>query len=180
MKFTTSLTILALTLTATAIPTVRQAFNPGTLLPAFGVEPNTDRDFKGQVGSCRGIKPDGSPVAIQCSVKPAPGETFTEFSCPPDRALFDAKLAEAVAAGKVSAVNKDGRTVDTFITFSMDPSDISPAAIKARGTAGLILLQSFSGYFGKGCPAVAAPNFSKMQLEGVVSDQVLVSAGRRA
>jgi hypothetical protein len=179
MKLTTSLTILASTLSAKAMPHLpRQATNQiDSLLPSFGVVAGTDPNFQGQVGSCRGIKLNGDPVAIQCSVKPAAGQTFTEFACPPDRTAFIAKLSVAVVAGKVSAVNATGNQVDTPITFSTDSSDTSVAMLKARATAALIVIQNFSGLAGTGCPAVSAPNFQKMQVQGVFEDKVLVPAG---
>jgi hypothetical protein len=151
MQFTKFLTVLSLTFLATGSPLQPRQANSSaidSLLPSFGVIPNTNPSS----GSCEGIKADGSPVNIPCS-------------CPPSRAVFIAKLSSAVAAGRV---------LDNPISFSTDVNDQSVATLRSRATAGLIMLQNFSGRSGVGCPAVSAPNFLKMQTDGVFHNTVLV------
>ncbi|KLU86916.1 hypothetical protein MAPG_05923 [Magnaporthiopsis poae ATCC 64411] len=126
---------------AAARPAAGAAISPD-LVPAFGVERGVNADAR-QRGSCDGA----NGVLISCS-------------CPPDRAAFIAKLSDAVAQGSVFG---------TPITFDRDPANQSPAANKDRATAMLVVLQSFDGAKGVGCPGAAAPNFVAQQRTGVRS-----------
>ncbi|KAI6382237.1 hypothetical protein MCOR25_000825 [Pyricularia grisea] len=113
------------------------------LVPSFGVIPNTNRDAQ-QPGSCDGFT-GTEIVLIPCS-------------CPPDREVFLSSLRDAIAAGSF---------VDEPISFSNDAADDSPATNRVRADAMLVVLQSFSGVRGVGCPAASAPNFLEMQRSGV-------------
>ncbi|RKU43272.1 hypothetical protein DL546_005728 [Coniochaeta pulveracea] len=151
MHFAFPLTIFSLALLTAGSPLQPRQVNPSTinsLLPSFGVVPNTNPTG----GNCEGMKADGSPVHIPCN-------------CPPNRDEFIAKLSSAVAAGRV---------LNNPIKFSADVNDQSVATLKSRATAALIMLQNFSGRAGVGCPAVSAPNFLKMQTDGVFHITVLV------
>lgn len=133
------------------------------LVPPFGVTPGVDRDLV-QKDNCRGSKPDGTPVLINCK-------------CPPDRDAFIAKLNAAIIAGKVSVPDpKQGNKLVEFpIPFNNDASiTTDPIVNKERATSALVVLQNFDDVFGVGCPAFAAPNFFSMQLTGVRSDASLV------
>ncbi|KAL8378081.1 hypothetical protein RB595_008672 [Gaeumannomyces hyphopodioides] len=112
------------------------------LVPSFGIERGVNANAR-QRGSCDGA----NGVLISCS-------------CPPDRAAFIAKLGEAVAQGNVFG---------TPITFDTNPASQGAAANRNRATAMLVVLQSFDGAKGVGCPGAAAPNFVAQQKTGVRS-----------
>lgn len=126
---------------AAARPAAGAAISPD-LVPSFGVERGVNANAR-QRGSCDGA----GGVLISCN-------------CPPDRAAFIAKLSDAVAQGSVFG---------TPITFDRDPANQSPAANRNRATAMLVVLQSFDGAKGVGCPGAAAPNFVAQQRTGVRS-----------
>lgn len=154
MKFSTALACLATT-TATihAAPSPRMCDTRvaiGDLVPEFGVVPGTDRDVI-QTGSCSGFNGKGR-IPIPCS-------------CPPDRDEFIARLEAALRVGNVFG---------DPISFSGDASDQSVDTNRARATASVILLQSFNGKKGDGCPAAAAPNLMTMQVTGVRNDEIFV------
>lgn len=124
--------------------------NP-SLVPDFGVKPNTNPGAK-QAGSCDGFAAaSGAVTLIPCS-------------CPPGRAAFLAALDRNVAAGQVQG---------TPVRFSNDAADQSAATNKQRATAMLVTLQNLDGA-GKGCPAASAPNFAVQQQTGAVSSKVFV------
>lgn len=79
-------------------------------------------------------------------------------TCPPSRADFIAKLTTNVAAGKVLALP---------ITFNTNASVTDVATQKARATAMIITLQSFTGVFGVGCPGASVPELIAQQKTGV-------------
>jgi hypothetical protein len=120
-----------------------------TLVPEFGVVRETDRDAL-QIGSCTGF--NGQFIPIPCT-------------CPPDRNLFINALNNALELGNV-----EGEP----ITFSNDASDQSGATNKQRATACVIVLQSFNGEKGDGCPVASAPNFKAQQDTGIRSDKIIV------
>jgi hypothetical protein len=121
-----------------------------TLVPEFGVVRGTSPDVL-QKGSCTGF--NGKFVPIPCS-------------CPPDRDQFINALNNALAAGQVEG---------DPITFSNDISDQSEATNKQRATACIIVLQSFNGEKGDGCPAASAPNFKSQQDTGIWSEKIIVA-----
>lgn len=129
------------------------AVNP-SLVPDFGVAPNTNADAK-QKGSCDGFAAASSAV------------TLIPCSCPPSRGAFLAALDRAVAAGQ---------TQGTPVTFNNDAADQSAATNRARATAMLVTLQNLNGP-GKGCPAASAPNFATQQKTGTFSSKVFVGPG---
>ncbi|PVH68500.1 hypothetical protein DL98DRAFT_398525, partial [Cadophora sp. DSE1049] len=112
-----------------------------TLVPEFGVITGTDPNVL-QVGSCTGF--NGQFVPIPCT-------------CPPVRNQFIDALNNALILGNVEG---------EAITFSNDASDQSVATNKQRATACVILLQSFNGEKGSGCPVASAPNFKTQQDTG--------------
>jgi len=121
---------------------VALAINPA-LVPDFGVARGVNADAE-QAGSCDGQNAAGDRVLIPCF-------------CPPDRADFVYRLAAAVAAGAV---------LDQAIVFSNDAADTSEETVRARATAAIVLLQSFNGTKGVGCPAASAPTFLRVQRSG--------------
>ncbi|KAI6373038.1 hypothetical protein MCOR25_003568 [Pyricularia grisea] len=142
--------IILITALAHAAPTTsttptsslsRRAVNPA-LVPSYGVTRNTNANAK-QRGSCDGSNGQKT-VLIPCT-------------CPPERDAFLSKLSTAVAQGNVFGEN---------ITFSEDAADQSEATNKKRATAMLIVLQSFNGTKGRGCPGASAPNFLLQQRDG--------------
>lgn len=120
-----------------------------TLVPEFGVVRGTDPDVL-QKDNCTGF--NGQLVPIPCT-------------CPPDRNRFINALNNALEAGNV-----EGKP----ITFSNDASDQSEATNKQRATACVIVLQSFNGREGDGCPAASAPNFKTQQETGIRSDKIII------
>ena len=70
--------------------------------------------------------------------------------------------------------NVTGNVEGEPITFSNDASDQSEATNKQRATACIIVLQSFNGEKGDGCPVASAPNFKTQQDTGIWSDQIIV------
>jgi hypothetical protein len=122
------------------------AINP-SLVPGFGVRRGVNAGAE-QEGSCDGRNAAGDRVLIPCF-------------CPPDRADFVYRLAAAVAAGRV---------LDQEISFSNDADDMSEETVRARATAAIVLLQSFNGTKGVGCPAASAPSFLKVQKNGRMDD----------
>ena len=121
---------------------VALAINPA-LVPAFGIARGLNANAD-QTGSCDGANAAGDRVLIPCF-------------CPPDRAEFVYRLAAAVAVGSV---------LDQAISFSNDADDMSEDTVRARATAAIVLLQSFNGTKGVGCPGAAAPNFLRAQRSG--------------
>lgn len=107
--------------------------DPG-LIPDFGLSAGQDPDGN---GNCAGA--DNTPIPC---------------FCPPDREEFVEKVNSAVAAG--SFLGKP-------ITFNIDPQAQSEKDKFNRATTCLIVLQSFNGTFGVGCPAVSAPNILRQQ-----------------
>lgn len=154
MQFIISI-ILLITALAHAAPTTGTTTPPtalsrraisAALVPSFGVTRNTNANAK-QRGSCDGSNGQAT-VLIPCS-------------CPPDRDAFLAKLSTAAAQGNVFGDK---------ITFSDDAADQSVATNKKRATAMLLVLQSFDGAKGKGCPGASAPNFLLQQKDGKKRD----------
>jgi hypothetical protein len=139
--------VFALLISVNAYPYYREVDE--MLVPEFGVVSDTDRDAL-QIGSCTGF--NGQFVPIPCT-------------CPPDRNLFINALNNALEVGNV-----EGEP----ITFSNDASDQSEATNKQRATACIIVLQSFNGEKGDGCPVASAPNFKTQQDTGIWSDQIIV------
>jgi hypothetical protein len=122
------------------------------LVPDFGVTTGAQKDVL-QGGSCGGFNVNtDKPVPIPCN-------------CPPDRAQFLAKLTDAINAGNV---------LGTPVNFNTDASDQRADTNRERATACIILLQSFTGVKGVGCPAVSAPNFLAQQKSGVRYDKLFV------
>jgi hypothetical protein len=140
-------TVFALLISANAYP--YQGEVDETLVPEFGVIRGTDPDVL-QVGSCTGF--NGQFVPIPCT-------------CPPDRNQFINALNNALEAGNV-----EGEP----ITFSNNASDQSVATNKQRATACVIVLQSFNGEKGNGCPVASAPNFKTQQDTGIWSNEIIV------
>jgi hypothetical protein len=120
-----------------------------TLVPEFGVITGTDPNVL-QKGSCTGF--NGQLVPIPCT-------------CPPDRNQFIDALNNALILGNVEG---------EAITFSNDASDQSVATNKQRATACVIVLQSFNGEKGSGCPVASAPNFKTQQDTGIRSDGIII------
>lgn len=153
MKLVAAVTFLANMANAFAIPCQvpeLEANDITSLVPEFGVVAGTDPDVL-QAGSCSGFNGQ-SKIPIPCS-------------CPPDRDEFISKLKEALI---------DGNVFGDPIAFSSDAADQSPDTNRERATACIILLQSFNGQKGDGCPGAAAPNFVSQQRSGVVSNAVAV------
>jgi hypothetical protein len=141
------LTVFALLISANASP--YQGEVDETLVPEFGVIRGTDPNVL-QIGSCTGFS--GELVPIPCT-------------CPPDRNQFIDALNDALEVGNV-----EGEP----ITFSNNVSDQSVATNQQRATACVIVLQSFNGEKGSGCPAASAPNFKAQQESGIMSDEIIV------
>ena len=120
-----------------------------TLVPEFGVARGTDPDIL-QVGSCIGF--NGQLISIPCT-------------CLPDRNQFINTLNNALKMG-----NFEGEP----ITFSNNANDQSVATNKQRATACIIVLQSFNGKKGNGCPVASAPNFKTQQVTGIWSNKIVV------
>jgi hypothetical protein len=120
-----------------------------TLVSEFGVVRGTDPNVL-QIGSCNRF--NGQLVLIPCT-------------CPPDRNPFINALNNALEVGKVKGEP---------ITFSNDASDQSEAINKQRATACVIVLQSFNGEKGNGCPVASTPNFKNQQDMGIWSDKIIV------
>lgn len=99
-----------------------------SLIPAFGVVAGQDPNGS---GSCAGA----NDVLIPCF-------------CPPDRQEFVEKVTSAVAVGSF---------LGTPVTFNTDPLAQSYKDKLERATTSLIILQSFNGTRGVGCPAASAP-----------------------
>ncbi|KAG9233589.1 hypothetical protein BJ875DRAFT_378318 [Amylocarpus encephaloides] len=137
----------ALLISVSAYPYHGQADE--TLVPEFGVITGTDPDVL-QRGSCSGF--NGQLVPIPCT-------------CPPDRKQFINALNDALQAGNV-----EGEP----IAFSNDAGDQSRVTNKQRATACVIVLQSFNGEKGNGCPVASAPNFKTQQDTGIRNDKVIV------
>lgn len=141
------LTVFAFLISANAYP--YQGEVDETLVPEFGVIRGTDPNVL-QIGSCTGFS--GELVPIPCT-------------CPPDRNQFIDALNDALKVGNV-----EGEP----ITFSNNVSDQSVATNQQRATACVIVLQSFNGEKGSGCPAASAPNFKAQQESGIMSDEIIV------
>ena len=149
MKFSIVLTQIIAVAAAPRPQTSTGGGDISNLVPQFGVVPGTGRDAV-QKGSCSGS--DGQKqVLIPCS-------------CPPDRGQFISKLQDAVSSGSF---------LGEPITFNTDASDQSPETNKARATAALIVLQSFNGQKGSGCPAASAPNLRTQQLSGIRNNNTM-------
>lgn len=153
MKLSVAATFLATMATVHAIPSPHlqhRAVDISDLVPEFGVVAGTDADVL-QLGSCSGFNGQKT-IPIPCT-------------CPPDRQEFISKLQTALLAGNVFG---------DAITFSDDATDQSFETNRDRATACVILLQSFNGNKGDGCPGAAAPNFISQQITGVRSDRIAV------
>lgn len=107
-----------------------------TLIPEFGLMAGQDPNGS---GSCT----SADNILIPCS-------------CTPERQEFIEKVSLAVASGNV---------LGTPITFNVDPLAQSDRDIFNRATTCLVVLQSFNGTRGVGCPAVSAPNILNQQKE---------------
>ncbi|CZT08097.1 uncharacterized protein RCO7_09568 [Rhynchosporium graminicola] len=80
-------------------------------------------------------------------------------TCPPARGDFISKMSANIAAGNVLGIP---------ITFNTDPKVQDIKTNKARATAMIITLQSFSGVKGVGCPGASTPELISQQQTGVV------------
>lgn len=126
--------ILSLLVTVGSTSTIPNVSIDPTLIPDFGLRVGQHPDGS---GSCAGA----DNVLIPCF-------------CPPDRNKFIEKVNLAVASGSF---------LGTPVTFNVDPLAQSGEDKFNRATTCLIVLQSFNGTRGVGCPAVSAPNILSQQ-----------------
>jgi len=153
MKLSVAATFLATIAAVDAIPSPHLRHlttDISDLVPEFGVVAGTDANVL-QQGSCSGFNGE-KRIPIPCT-------------CPPNREEFISKLKLALLAGNVFG---------DAISFSSDAADQSFETNRDRATACVILLQSFNGNKGDGCPGASAPNFISQQLTGVRSDDIAV------
>lgn len=150
MHFLTTITTLALAAGTLAFPTILNtragvfaAPPPAAANKTLTLDPTLIPHFSIVAGSGKGVNNVAIPVV-----------------CPPSRDAFIAKLTTNVAAGKV---------LDLSINFNTDAAVKDVNTQKQRATAMIITLQSFTGVFGKGCPAAATPELTKQQTTGVQS-----------
>jgi hypothetical protein len=155
MYLSTSLNLLPMLIypslgLALALPNLLDRSAPSTtarlntaLVPQFGVTAGAGPDGR---GNCLGANAAGAAVKIPCF-------------CPPNRQDFLAQMTIAV---------QQGSFLGTPISFNNNAADTSVDTNKRRATAALIVLQSFNGTKGVGCPGTSAPDFLIQQQTGKV------------
>jgi hypothetical protein len=126
--------ILSLLLTTVSASLVHSRSIDLSLIPEFGLTAGQSPNGSGSCATTNNI-------LIPCF-------------CPPDRGEFINKVNSAVAAGNV---------LGTPVTFNIDPLAQSDQDQFDRATTCLIVLQSFNGTHGVGCPAASAPNILSQQ-----------------
>jgi hypothetical protein len=134
-----SSTIFALLITVVSASTIPTQSIDSSLIPEFGLRAGQNPNGS---GSCA----TADNILIPCF-------------CPPDRNEFIEKVNLAVASGNV---------LGTSVTFNVDPLAQSDKDKLDRATTCLIVLQSFNGTRGVGCPAVSAPHILNQQEQLVV------------
>ncbi|CAI6342341.1 unnamed protein product [Periconia digitata] len=127
-------TILILPATIISAAVIPPVSIDPSLIPAFGLVAGQDPNGS---GSCAGA----NNVLIPCF-------------CPPDRQEFVEKVNSAVALGNF---------LGTPVTFNIDPLAQSNKDRLDHATTSLIVLQSFNGTRGVGCPAASAPTILNQQ-----------------
>lgn len=167
MKYTT--TLLALAITAMALPTPRRP-NQGGAPPAQAPPASATSSSATSITSKAPVIPESLVFAFGASagiVSPnqpgsclAPNGKNIPCNCPPDHGAFTAQLNKFQAAGNVFG--------EPF-NYPTDPNDQSVATQLVRLNLCIIGLQNFDDTAkGVGCPAISAPNFTTLraQLQG--------------
>ncbi|KAF1964840.1 hypothetical protein BU23DRAFT_491362 [Bimuria novae-zelandiae CBS 107.79] len=129
-----SSTILSLPVVIISASVIPTVSIDPSLIPDFGVTAGQDPNGS---GSCAGA----NDILIPCF-------------CPPDREEFIEKVNLAVTSRNF---------LGTPVTFDVDPLAQSEKDQFNRATTCLIVLQSFNGTRGVGCPAASAPTILDQQ-----------------
>ncbi|KAL2257103.1 hypothetical protein VTK26DRAFT_649 [Humicola hyalothermophila] len=142
-------------LTASGAVTRRQGggstVNQNVIPKTFGITAGEGRD-EIQPGSCRGA----NDKPIPCYCPPAP-----------DSPEFLEKLTKALTDGFI--FSKEQVAIPISLDAFNDESDVSIPTQKLRATAMIQVMQNFNMTTqGVGCPGVAVPVLSQMQLTGKV------------
>lgn len=119
-----------------------------SVIPTGSIEPSLVPDF----GLIAGQDPNGSGSCAGAN------NILIPCFCPPNREEFIDKVNSAVASGNF---------LGTPVTFNVDPLAQSNKDKFDRATTCLIVLQSFNGTRGVGCPAASAPNILNQQKQFV-------------
>ncbi|PVH90628.1 hypothetical protein DM02DRAFT_420942 [Periconia macrospinosa] len=120
------------------------AIASASAMPTVSIDPSLIPDF----GLMAGQDPNGSGSCAGAN------NILIPCFCPPDREEFIEKVNSAVASGNF---------LGTPVTFNVNPLAQSNKDKFDRATTCLIVLQSFNGTRGVGCPAASAPTILNQQ-----------------